>query len=142
LPSGVYLTGIINFWNRIDFTTCLINSMVISLSVAILSTILSLLNGFALGIGRMRGTVWLLVFFMIANMLPNEAIAYPLYYFAKFLHIYDTQLAVIIIFTVIQSAFGTYLLASVLRRSRERCSTRRGSTVATSSSYSFESSRP
>ena len=115
LPSGVYLTGIINFWKRIDFTTCLINSMVISLSVAILSTILSLLNGFALGIGRMRGTVWLLVFFMIANMLPNEAIAYPLYYFAKFLHIYDTQLAVIIIFTVIQSAFGTYLLASVLR---------------------------
>jgi raffinose/stachyose/melibiose transport system permease protein len=115
LPSGIYLNGIINFWNRVDFTTCLINSMMISLSVAILSTILSLLNGFAMGIGRMRGTVWLLVFFMIANMLPNEAIAYPLYYFAKFLHLYDTQLAVIIIFTVIQSAFGTYLLASILR---------------------------
>jgi ABC-type glycerol-3-phosphate transport system permease component len=115
LPSGIYLNGIVDFWNRVDFTTCLINSFVISLSVAILSTGLSLLNGFAMGIGRMRGTVWLLVFFMIANMLPNEAIAYPLYYFAKFLHLYNTQLSVIIIFTVIQSAFGTYLLASVLR---------------------------
>ena len=30
-----------------------------------------------------------------------------------FFKIYDTQLAVIIIFTVIQSAFGTYLLSSV-----------------------------
>ena len=115
LPSGLYLTGIENFWNRVDFTTCLINSMVISLSVAILSTVLSLLNGFAMGIGRIRGSVWLLVFFMIANMLPNEAVAYPLYYFAKFLKLYNTQLGVIIIFTVIQSAFGTYLLSSVLR---------------------------
>jgi raffinose/stachyose/melibiose transport system permease protein len=115
LPTGVYLAGIEDFWNRVDFTTCLINSTVISLSVAVFSTGLSLLNGFAMGIGRMRGTVWLLVFFMIANMLPNEAIAYPLYYFAKFLHLYNTQLSVIIIFTVIQSAFGTYLLASVLR---------------------------
>src|SRR5450631_646373 len=73
LPSSVYLTGIADFWNRVDFTTCLINSTVISLSVAVFSTGLSLLNGFAMGIGRMRGTVWLLVFFMIANMLPNEA---------------------------------------------------------------------
>jgi raffinose/stachyose/melibiose transport system permease protein len=116
LPSGLYLTGIENFWNRVDFTTMLINSTVISLSVAVLSMILSLLNGFALGIGRIRGSVWLLVFFMIANMLPNEGIAYPLYYFAKFVHLYDTQLAVIIIFTAIQSAFGTYLISSVLRQ--------------------------
>jgi raffinose/stachyose/melibiose transport system permease protein len=115
LPQGLYLTGIADFWNRVDFTTCLINSTVISLSVAILSTVLSLLNGFAMGIGRIRGSVWLLVFFMIANMLPNESIAYPLYYGAKFLKLYNSQLSVIIIFTVIQSAFGTYLLASVLR---------------------------
>ena len=116
LPQGLYLTGIEDFWGRVDFTTCLINSAVISLSVAVLSTVLSLLNGFAMGIGKMRGSVWLLVFFMIANMLPNESIAYPLYYFAKFLHLYDSQLSVIIIFTVIQSAFGTYLIASVLRQ--------------------------
>jgi raffinose/stachyose/melibiose transport system permease protein len=116
LPSGLYLTGIEDFWNRVDFTTMLINSTVISLSVAVLSMILSLLNGFAIGIGRIRGSVWLLVFFMIANMLPNEGIAYPLYYFAKFVHLYDTQLSVIIIFTAIQSAFGTYLISSVLRQ--------------------------
>jgi raffinose/stachyose/melibiose transport system permease protein len=116
LPSSLYLTGIADFWNRVDFTTMLINSTVISLSVAILSMILSLLNGFAMGIGRVKGSIWLLVFFMIANMLPNEGIAYPLYYFAKFVHLYDTQLSVIIIFTVIQSAFGTYLISSVLRQ--------------------------
>ena len=113
LPSGIYTQGLADFWTRVDFTTKLINSTVISLSVAVLGTCLSLLNAFALGIGRVRGRVWFLVFFMIANTLPHESLAYPLYYFAKFFKIYDTQLAVIIIFTVIQSAFGTYLLSSV-----------------------------
>ena len=113
LPTTLSLQGLIDFWTRIDFTNKLINSTVISLSVAILGVGLSLLNAFALGIGRVRGRLVFLIFFMIANTLPHEALAYPLYYFAKFLKIYDTQFAIILIFTVIQSAFGTYLLSSV-----------------------------
>lgn len=114
-PQNPSLQGLIDFWNRSDFGGALRNSLVISLSVAILSTILSLLNAFALGIGRMRGAVWFLVFFMLANMLPNEAIVYPLYYMAKSVGLYNTQQAVIIILTVIQCAFGTYFLSSILR---------------------------
>jgi raffinose/stachyose/melibiose transport system permease protein len=113
LPQGIYLQGLIDFWARVDFTNKLANSTIISLSVAILGVGLSLLNAFALGIGKVKGKVLLLVFFMIANTLPQESLAYPLYYFAKFLKIYDRQIAVILIFSVIQSAFGTYLLTSV-----------------------------
>ncbi|MCC6801848.1 MAG: carbohydrate ABC transporter permease [Anaerolineae bacterium] len=113
LPQGVYIQGLIDFWNRVDFTNKLVNSTVISLSVSVIGVILSLLNAFALGIGRVRGRVVLLVFFLMANTLPQEALAYPLYYFAKFLGIYNSQIAVIIVLSVIQSAFGTYLLSSV-----------------------------
>ncbi|MCG3207395.1 MAG: Inner membrane ABC transporter permease protein YcjP [Anaerolineae bacterium] len=113
LPTGIYLQGIIDFWNRVDFTGKLVNSAIISVTVAILGVGLSLLNAFALGIGRVRGRIWFLVLFMMANTLPQEALAYPLYYFSKFLGIYNSQISVIIVFTVIQSAFGTYLLSSV-----------------------------
>ena len=113
LPRGLNLTSLIDFWNRVNFTQVLINSTYISLTVAIFGVILSLLNAFALGVGKIRGRVWILVFFLMANFLPQEALAYPLYYFAKFFHIYDTALSVILVFTVIQSAFGTYLLSSV-----------------------------
>jgi len=81
--------------------------------VAVLAVILSLFNAFALGIGRVKWTAAFLVLFLLGNFLPQEALVYPLYYFAKALNLYDTQLAVIIVFTVIQSAFGTYLLTSV-----------------------------
>jgi raffinose/stachyose/melibiose transport system permease protein len=113
LPQGLYVGGIVNFWNRVDFTNKLVNSAVISISVAVLGVGLSLFNAFALGIGKVKGRVLLLIFFIMANFLPQEALAYPLYYFAKLLKIYDRQIAVILIFTVIQSAFGTYLLTSV-----------------------------
>ena len=74
---------------------------------------MSLLNAFALGIGRVKWSALFLVLFLLGNFLPQEALVYPLYYFAKALKLYDTKLAVILVFTVIQSAFGTYLLTSV-----------------------------
>jgi hypothetical protein len=69
--------------------------------------------GIALGIGKVRGRVWFLVAFLVANLVPQEGLVYPLYYLSKLVNLYDSQLALIIIFTAIQSAFGTYLLASV-----------------------------
>jgi raffinose/stachyose/melibiose transport system permease protein len=113
LPHGINLTSLKDFWTRVNFSKTLFNSTFISLWVAVLAVILSLLNAFALGLGKVRGRAWLLVFFLMANFLPQEALAYPLYYFAKFLHIYDTPYAVILVLTVIQSAFGTYMLSSV-----------------------------
>jgi raffinose/stachyose/melibiose transport system permease protein len=114
LPDGLYLQGLIDFWNRVDYGRKLLNSLLISGSVAILAVILSTLNAYALGIGRVKGRMWLLIVFLLANTLPHEALAYPLYYLSKEVGLYDTRLAVVLIFVVIQTAFGTYLLSSVL----------------------------
>ena len=113
LPRSLDLAGIAAFWQRVDFTRKLLNSLVVSGSVAVLGVALSVMNAYALGIGKVRGRIWFLFVFLAANLLPQEAVVYPLYYLAKSLHLYDSLVAVIIIFTVIQSAFGTYLLASV-----------------------------
>jgi raffinose/stachyose/melibiose transport system permease protein len=113
-PHGIHFTALHDFWVRVDFGQKLWNSTLISGSVAIFGVLLSLFTAYALGIGRVKGRAWLLVVFIMANTLPQEALVYPLYYLAKQLHMYDTRLSVIIILTVIQSAFGTYLLSSVL----------------------------
>ena len=113
LPSHLYFDGLVNFWNRVDFPQKLVNSIWIAGAVAILATIVSLFNAYALGIGRIKGRLWIVGLFLLANMLPQESLIYPLYYVAKQVGLYNNQWSVIIIFTVIQSAFGTYLLASV-----------------------------
>ncbi|MEV0146740.1 MULTISPECIES: carbohydrate ABC transporter permease [unclassified Nonomuraea] len=114
LPGELYLQGIADFWQRVNFGGKLWNSFVISGSVAVLAVVLSVLNAYALGIGRVRGRLWILVLFLVGNTLPQEALAYPLYYLSKEVGLYDSRLAVIIVFTAIQAAFGTYLLSAVL----------------------------
>ena len=113
LPDHLYWKGIVDFWNRVDFGEKLWNSFISSFVVAVLGVLLSILNAYALGIGRVKGRVWFLIFFLVANLLPQEVLVYPLYYLSKQLQLYDSLYAIIIIFTVIQSAFGTYLLTSV-----------------------------
>jgi raffinose/stachyose/melibiose transport system permease protein len=113
LPAHWTLDTITSVWQRINFSRTLVNSLVVSFAVAVLGVIVSVLNAYALGIGRVKGRVWFLVFFLVGNLLPQEGLVYPLYYLAKQLSLYDSPLAIIIIFTAIQSAFGTYLLSSV-----------------------------
>ncbi len=66
------------------------------------------------GIGRVRGKVVFLIFFMIANTLPQESLVYPLYYIFREVGLYNTRVAVILILTAVRLSFGTYLLATVL----------------------------
>lgn len=114
LPGSLYLQGIVDFWQRVDFELKLFNSTLIAGSVAVLAVLVSIVTAYALGIGRIRGRLWIVAVFLLANLMPQEALVYPLYYLAKEADLYDTKLAVIIIFTAIQAAFGTYLLSSVL----------------------------
>ena len=112
-PTALYFDGITAFWERVNFPEKLWNSLFISGMVAILAVVISVFNAYAIGIGRVRGRTWIIILFLLANMLPQEALLYPLYYMFKQVGLYDNVWAVIIIFTVIQSAFGTYLLSSV-----------------------------
>ncbi|SKC35166.1 carbohydrate ABC transporter permease [Krasilnikoviella flava] len=114
LPTGLYLDGLVNFWQRTEFPVKLWNSFFISAVVAVAACVLSLLNAYAIGIGRIKGRMWVVLLFLLANMLPQEALIYPLFDMARQVGLSNSQWSVIIIFTVIQSAFGTYLLASVL----------------------------
>ena len=113
LPHHLTLENVQRFWVRAHFGGKLWNSFVIASWVAVLGVLFALPSAFALGIGRLRGRGAFLVVFIVANTLPHEALAYPIYWYAKLVGLYDTRLAVIIVFTVIQGAFGTYLLSSV-----------------------------
>lgn len=113
LPQAIDLSGIQSFWNRVNFPQKVWNSLFIAGIVAVLAVLISVLNAFAIGIGRVRGRTWIVLLFLLANLLPQEALLYPLYYMFKSVGLYDNVWSVIIVFTVVQAAFGTYLLASV-----------------------------
>jgi raffinose/stachyose/melibiose transport system permease protein len=114
LPQGIDLSNITAFWESIDFTQKLWNSLFISVGATVVGVVLSVLTAYAIGIGRIRGRFWILALFMVAFTLPQEALIYPLYTMAKSVGLYNSPWAVIIIVGVLQSAFGAYLLSSVM----------------------------
>jgi raffinose/stachyose/melibiose transport system permease protein len=114
LPQGLNFDALVHTWQNTDYPLKLWNSLTISLITAVLATALSLCNAFALGIGKIKGRSLFLIFFLLAITLPSEALVYPLYYFFKTVGLYDSQLSVILITATLHSAFGTYLMTTIL----------------------------
>jgi len=114
LPQSFTVEGLIGFWQYVDFTKKIWNSLLLSGCAALFGVALSLFNAYAIGIGRIKGGRLMLVILLLGIMIPQESLVYPLYYLAKSAGLYDSLWSVIIIFTVLQSIFGTYLLAAVM----------------------------
>lgn len=113
LPQSLNFSALARTWQLMDYPIKLKNSVVISLLTAAGAVVLSLLNAYALGIGKVKGRMYYLVFFIIAMTLPGEVLIYPLYYGFKAIHMYDSIWTVIIIFAVLHSSYGTYLMTSI-----------------------------
>lgn len=114
LPQKLDFTGITTFWSTQNFPRALWNSIFISGMVAILAVVISVLNSFAIGIGRVKGRTSLVLLFLMANLVPQEMLFDPLFKLYDKMGLLSNPWSVIITFTVIQSAFGTYLLSSLL----------------------------
>ena len=114
LPHELYFGGLVNFWKATDFPIKFWNSLWISVVSALLSVVLSLFNAYALGIGRVRGSSVIIALFMILTMLPGEGFIYPLFYMINAVGMGNSQWTIVIICGIINMAFGTYLLSSVM----------------------------
>lgn len=114
LPHELYFGGSVNFWKATDFPIKFWNSLWISVVSALLSVVLSLFNAYALGIGRVRGSSVIIALFMILTMLPGEGFIYPLFYMFNAVGMGNSQWTIVIICGIINMAFGTYLLSSVM----------------------------
>lgn len=114
LPHELYFGGLVTFWKATDFPIKFWNSLWISVVSALLSVVLSLFNAYALGIGRVRGSSVIIALFMILTMLPGEGFIYPLFYMFNAVGMGNSQWTIVIICGIINMAFGTYLLSSVM----------------------------
>ena len=114
LPRHLHWSSISGFWSDVDFPQKLMNSTLISLFVALFGVTLSFLTAYAIGIGRIKGRFLVLGVFMVAFTVPQESLVFPLFRLSIATHLYNSIWAIVIIFSVIYSAFGTYMLSVVM----------------------------
>ncbi len=113
-PKGIDFSAFQAYLQMVNFPVALWNSILISTIVAAVGVLVSLLSAYALGIGRVKGRMGMLAILLVATMVPQEALIYPLFYGAQATGTLNTVWSVTIIFIVLQAAFGTYLLSGVL----------------------------
>jgi raffinose/stachyose/melibiose transport system permease protein len=102
-------------WDEGHFSSYLRSSVIVTASVVAISTVLSILAGYAFGLMRFRGAQVLFYVFLLGLMVPLEATIVPLYYDLRDLGLTDTYWALILPQAGVSVAFGTFWMRAFFR---------------------------
>jgi raffinose/stachyose/melibiose transport system permease protein len=111
LGAGSFATA----WEEGNFGTYLRSSAIVTGSVVAISTVLSIMAGYAFGLMRFRGREVLFYLFLLGLMVPLEAIVVPLYYDLRDIGLTDTYWALILPQAALSTAFGTFWMRAFFR---------------------------
>ncbi|GAB3072209.1 MULTISPECIES: carbohydrate ABC transporter permease [unclassified Phycicoccus] len=104
-------------WDIGHFGSYLRTSLLVSTTVVVVSLVLSILAGYALGTMRFRGATVVFYLFLLGIMMPSEAVLVPLYYDLRALGLTDTVWAVVLPQVAQSVAFGTFWMRAYFRSS-------------------------
>ena len=102
-------------WDEGNFGTYLRSSVIVTASVVAISTVLSILAGYAFGLMRFRGSQLLFYAFLLGLMVPLEAIVVPLYYDLRDVGLTNTYWSLILPQAALSTAFGTFWMRAFFR---------------------------
>ena len=102
-------------WSDGHFGTYLRSSVLVAVSVVAVSTVLSILAGYAFGLMRFRGEQVLFYVLLLGLMVPLEATIVPLYYDLRDLGLTDTYWGMILPQIGTSVAFGTFWMRAFFR---------------------------
>ena len=108
LPSSLHFENFRTAWNEGHFSRYLRSSAIVAVSVVAVSTVLSIMSGYAFGLMRFRGATVLFYVFLLGLMVPEEAMIVPLYFDLRDLGLTDTYWALIMPQIAMSVAFGSF----------------------------------
>jgi multiple sugar transport system permease protein len=100
----------IKVWVELGFWAFLINSVIISLGTVVVSIPIGTLAAYALARIRTRHTRSMLFGLLTIRMFPHILIVIPFFMMARFLHLFDTYLVLILAFVAMNQPFTIWLM--------------------------------
>ncbi len=113
--GGVHVENFVEAWDQGQFSTYMLNSVLVSVTVVLVSVVVSVLAGYSFGTMTFRGSTWLFYLFLFGMMVPAEAIVVPLFFDLRQLHLVNTLVAVAGPQVAQSIAFGTYWMRTSFR---------------------------
>jgi multiple sugar transport system permease protein len=110
IPLEPTIDSYIGIWVRKNFGIYFLNSTIISLATAVLSTFFGALAGYGFSRFFFRGRKFLIGFFLATQMLPGVLLVGPYFKILSRFGLYDTRTGLIIAFLTICLPFSTWMM--------------------------------
>lgn len=98
-----------------DMPQYLLNSFLITLPTMFGAVALSCMTGFALGVYRFRGNIWIFFMFVAGNFVPFQILMVPVRELTLDMGLYDTKLGLILFHIAFQTGFCTLFMRNFIR---------------------------
>ncbi|NPV87303.1 MAG: carbohydrate ABC transporter permease [Anaerolineae bacterium] len=108
LPKQWLFTNYVNAWKQAHFDWYFRNSVIVALPVVVISTVLSIMSGYAFALMKFDLSKVLFAIFLLGIMAPQEAYIIPLYYLLVDMGLNDTYFAMILPQIAMSVCFGTF----------------------------------
>ena len=116
LPSHITLENYEKAIRYTDFPLYFSNSIIISLSTAVVTTLLSIYSGYALARFKFRGRRVTLLVFLVTQMIPITVIIIPLFIIFSKLGLINNLLGLVVIYSVLNVPFCTLVIRGFFQR--------------------------
>ena len=110
VPMKLTVDSYIGIWVRKNFGIYFLNSTIISLTTALLSTFFGAMAGYGFSRFFFKGRKFLIGFFLATQMLPGVLLVGPYFKILAKVGLYDTRTGLIIAFLTICLPFSTWMM--------------------------------
>ena len=116
IPLKPNVDAYISMWVKKSFGLYFLNSTIISLFTAVLSTFFGALAGYGFSRFFFKGRRFLIGFFLATQMLPGVLLVGPYFKILSKLGLYDTRTGLVIAFLTICLPFSTWMMKGFIDR--------------------------
>jgi len=116
IPIHPTIDAYVGIWVRKNFGLYFLNSTIISLATAVLSTFFGALAGYGFSRFFFKGRKFLIGFFLATQMLPGVLLVGPYFKILSKFGLYDTRTGLVIAFLTICLPFATWMMKGFIDR--------------------------
>ena len=111
-PKTFSIENFIDLFHRMNAVSYLVNSLITALGSTIIALVLGALAAYAIQRSGARLSIFLVVLVLCLKMIPTSSIVVPIYELICNLGLYDTKIALIIVYAAINMPFVMWTMLS------------------------------
>lgn len=111
-PKTFSIESFIDLFNRMDAAKYLTNSLITAVTSTVIALILGSLAAYAIQRSGMKLSIFLVVLVLCLKMIPTSSVVVPIYELICNLGLYDTKIALIIVYAAINMPFVMWTMLS------------------------------